>query len=221
MPPETERLRYTRGALEALRRALEERSREELVDLVCHLQKTYVFDQTLPYDIPIPERVSEPEERLPDPSAGDRDAPAEQDPQDTPVRRFARLVDGLKRKTGLPQMEGFSIDAEGRAVLIVDNQKVTFGERVTVEFNRARTPTGAIAVPTVDPTPSPPPPPAPPARGGPAPFEGQGGRPQGRPASPPARPAPKAPPKQTRPAAAAPPDDDDNTSGRIGRLELD
>jgi len=219
LPPETERLRYTRGALEALRRALEERSREELVDLVCHLQKTYVFDQTLPYDIPIPERVSEPEERLPDPLGSDRDASAEQDPQDTPVRRFARLVDGLKRKTGLPQLEGFSIDAEGRAVLIVDNQKVTFGERVTVEFNRARTPTGAIVVPTVDPAPSPPP--APPARGGPAPFEGQGGRPQGRPAASPARPAPKSPPKQARPAPSAAPEDDDNTSGRIGRLELD
>lgn len=205
MPPETERLRYTRGALQALRRALEGKSREELVELVCNLQKTYVFDQTLPYDVPLPERVEQPDP--PDVAEGpDRDAP-EADPNDTPQRRFARLIEGLKKKTGLPQLEGFTTDPEGRAMLVVDNQKVTFGDRVTIEFTRGRSATGAVSTQA-------PPPPDPP-RATPERAE----RPRPAPPPPAAR---RDPPKPApKPAPPPPPTDEDGSSGRIGRLELD
>ncbi len=176
--PETDRLGYAHGILEELRASHGHLSREELLDLVCHLTKTYVLDQTIPFDIPLPERAEE--------MRGDRphvppNEVQENDSEDPPERRFARLIEGLKQRTKLPQFDQFSVEGD-KAVLIVDNQKVTFGERVTVEFvpgrptARSRTPVEArprpsgVAPageptregPTAGPTPAPRPAPRPP-----------------------------------------------------------
>ena len=53
------RLGYSRGLLDQLRASHAHLSPEELLDLVCHLTKTYVLDQTIPFDIPLPERAEE------------------------------------------------------------------------------------------------------------------------------------------------------------------
>lgn len=239
--PETrpERLSYARGALEKLRKAHENLSREELLDLVCHLTKTYVLEQTIPFDVPMPERADPADlPDVPDPSAAVQD-----DPEATPARRFARLIEGLKRRTNLPQLEGFSVQ-DGRAVLIVDNQKVTFGERVTIEFVPVRQNPVAAAPVQAEPPPAPSPrqpgaPAAPgapgaptrPAPAGAAPFEPQrpaamrpvsASRPARAPGAPTAgAPARPAPPPEPAPAQPASDDVDQNAIERFRRLELD
>ena len=225
---ETDRLGYSRGVLDELRATHEQSSRDELLDLVCHLTKTYVLDQTIPYDFPLPERADElradpPDAPLaPNEVAHGEAAPGE--PGDAPERQFARLIEGLKRRTQLPQFEAFSVE-DGRVVLVVDNQKVTFGERVTVEFvplrqaPRRSGDTGALPVPqppeAAAPTPAP-------ARPTPAPA---------RPTPPPARPTPPrsgpprpaTPPRPTHPPPARKPEEEpyDASVERFRRLDLD
>ena len=128
-------LGYTRGVLAALRQQHEHLSHAELLDLVCALTKEYVLDKTIPFDFPLPERA---EELRADPPDVPAQTPAgEVDSGEPAPVVFARLVDGLKRRTGLPQFDGFSLE-NGQAVLVVDNQKVVFGERVTVRMVSGR-----------------------------------------------------------------------------------
>ena len=131
--PETDRLGYSRGVMDQLRASHEQLSREELLDLVCHLSKTYVLDRTLPFALPHPNREQEMRHDRPDAPLTRSEVAAEEDASGTTAQRFARLIETLKSRTGLPQFQKFEIDSE-RAVLFVDNQKITFGERVTVEF---------------------------------------------------------------------------------------
>lgn len=205
-----EPLGYARGAMDELRARYGALSQEELLELVCSLTKEYVLDQTIPFDFPHPERAEA--------MRGDKpDAPEEEDASEPSEVRFARLISGLKARTGLPQFEDFAVE-DGKAVLIVDNQKVVFGERVTVSlFSRRGTTRGtpAPAAPASRPAPSRAP--SAPARGAPpAPFANRGG---GPPPEPPGRtlsldeePAPRAEPE---------PDFDDSGVERFGGLDLD
>ncbi|MBL4847802.1 MAG: hypothetical protein JKY65_19990 [Planctomycetes bacterium] len=120
-------LGYARGAMDELRARYGSLSQEELLELVCSLTKEYVLDQTIPFDFPHPERA--------DAMRGDRpDAPPDEDDTTEPSEvRFARLISGLKARTELPQFDDFQVE-DGKAVLVVDNQKVVFGERVTVSL---------------------------------------------------------------------------------------
>jgi len=203
-----EKLSYSRGVLEKIRASYDKLSREELLDLICYISKTYIVEQTIPFDIPIPEK----EEAPPDPEVADA-PPASAQPG--PAQRFATLMDGLKKRTQLPQLEHFSVE-DGKAVLVVDNQKVTFGDRVTVEFVPVRgRPANAPQVAPVPPpsqTPrAPTEPPAPGARPG---LPGGDGRArQGGPKPP----APVPPPtKKTGDLT-----DVDHIVERFRRLDLD
>ena len=157
--PETEpRLGYSKGVLEQLRAQHAELSREELLELVCALTKEYVLDKTIPFDFPLPERADELRADPPDaPAAADETS-------DPPQVRFARLIEGMKQRTQLPQFEGFSIES-GQAVLVVDNQKVVFGDRVTVRMVTGRrtpsrpAPPESAAPPGASPPPAATPPP--------------------------------------------------------------
>lgn len=233
--PRPDRLSYARGAMEKLRKAHEHLSQEQLLDLVCHLTKTYVIEQTIPFDVPLPERVDARDR----PDVPDAPGIEVDDPEASPVRRFARLVEGLKRRAQLPQLDGFSVQ-EGRVVLIVDNQKVTFGERVTIEFVPVRQ--SPVTAPSAqdEPAPAPrtpgaPPRPAPAPRAEPAaPFSAPAAPARAaRPATPAARPGaparasarPEPRPPEPRPAAQptndAGDDVDHNAIERFKRLELD
>jgi hypothetical protein len=202
-----EPLGYARGAMDELRARYGALSREELLELVCSLTKEYVLDQTIPFDFPHPERA--------DAMRGDRpDAPEEEDTTEPSEVRFARLISGLKARTQLPQFDDFQVE-DGKAVLIVDNQKVVFGERVTVSLFSRRGGTRAAPAPT--PAPAARPAARPPARSSapPAPFANRGGGPP----EPPARtlsldeePTRKAEPE---------PDFDDSGVERFGGLDLD
>jgi hypothetical protein len=147
-----DKLSYSRGVLDKIRASYEKLTREELLDLLCYVSKTYIVEQTIPYDVPIPEREDEPrEEESPPDELGLPERAEAPERGLTPAQQFARLVEGLKKRTPLPQLEHFSVE-DGRAVLVVDNQKVTFGERVTVEFvaqrGRPRT-EAAIPIPAL------------------------------------------------------------------------
>jgi hypothetical protein len=223
--------------MEKLRKAHEHLSQEQLLDLVCHLTKTYVIEQTIPFDVPLPERA-EPRDR---PDVADPAGAVVDDPEASPVRRFARLIEGLKRRAELPQLDGFSVQ-DGKVVLVVDNQKVTFGERVTIEFVPVRQSPTPAAAPARDDEPAPRAPGAPPrARPEPAPraeaapfaappartrpatpatpatrpgAPSRAGRPEPKPAAPDPRPAPQ-------PTSEGGDDVDQNAIERFKRLELD
>jgi hypothetical protein len=247
-----EKLSYTRGVLDKIRASYDKLSREELLDLICYLSKTYVVEQTIPFDVPIPERENEAPEPMAEPAllSQDRDrdrgdASSDVATTGTPTQRFAQLIDGLKRRTQLPQLEHFTIE-DGRCVLTVDNQKVTFGDRVTVEFvpQRGRTrpsgetPAAAMPRPETAPQAEAPPPGARPGLPGGDGRTRQGG---GRPFDPePRRAAPGAPPPSRdgarapaaqRPAAGVPEKKDDKDKAdltdvdhiveRFRRLDLD
>lgn len=209
-----EPLGYARGAMDELRARYGALSHEELLELVCSLTKEYVLDQTIPFDFPQPERAEA--------MRGDRpDAPEEEDATEASEVRFARLISGLKARTQLPQFDDFQVE-EGKAVLIVDNQKVVFGERVTVSLfsrrgGRGGTPSPAPAAQATRPTPTrtaaaPPPRSAAP----PAPFANRGG---GPPPEPPARTLSldEEPTRRAEPE----PDFDDSGVERFGGLDLD
>lgn len=193
--PETEpRLGYSRGVLNQLRTQHEALSKEELLDLVCALTKEYVLDKMIPFDFPLPERA---DELRADMRADPPDAPEEEPTEDPAERRFARLIDGLKQRTRLPQFEGFSIE-DGKAVLVVDNQKIVFGDRVTVRMVSRRK-TGRHRQ-----TEEASPPPAAPAA--PAPSGPQASRPKAQPTLP----------RQSAPRAKAQDDDDDDDDDDTG-----
>lgn len=230
-----ERLAFTQGVMERLRAAHAGKSQEELLELVCQLTKTYVLEQTIPFDVPLPEREAEVASSsrrpdlpdVPEPSEEERPRGEETEPA---WRQFARLMEGIKRRTGLPQLEGLSIQPDGRAVLMVDNQKITFGERVTVEFvpRSGMGPAPRAEAPPAPPAAQAPPPSRPfeaPRAGRPAPGRPAPGRPApGRPA--PGRPAP-GPQAPAAPAArgeepqAKPLDDVDHVVERFRGLELE
>jgi len=196
--------------MEQLKASHSHLSQEELLDLVCHLTKTYVMDQAIPFDIPLPERA----EDLKDDAPYAPPSPDEVQDDDTPEIRFARLIDGLKRRTRLPQLAGFTVDDTGRAVLVVDNQKITFGERVTVEFVPLRQNPTAPAPAAEEPAPRRTPGATPAPEPAPAP------RSRTRPGAPPPRPKTPIPPK---PKPEDPPADDeyDASVERFRRLDLD
>lgn len=210
---ETSPLGYARGVLDELRARHENLSREELLELVCTLTKEYVLDQTIPFDFPMPERAES--------MRGDRpDMPEGQDEgEEVPSEeRFARLISGLKARTGLPQLDNFSIEA-GKAVLVVDNQKVVFGERVTVSLFSGRPRRGTGPVPS----------PGAPSPGAPSPGVPSAGAPS--PGVPSSAPAPSAPAKAPAEPERAPMIDldddedvdyeDDSGVERFGGLDLD
>jgi hypothetical protein len=148
-----DKLSYTRGALDKIRAKYDKLTHEQLLDLVCSLTKNYVVEQTIPFDLPLPERTEEgraaasddaPAEPLPD-NLGDAEPEERAAPRVPPHERFSQLMSALKKRAALPQLEHFAIE-EGKVILRVDNQKVTFGERTTVEFvpsqGRPRRPSG-------------------------------------------------------------------------------
>jgi hypothetical protein len=220
-----EKLSYSRGVLEKIRASYDKLSREELLDLICYISKTYIVEQTIPFDVPLPEK----EEAPPDPEVMDAPPAA----QASPAQRFATLIEGLKKRTQLPQLEHFSVE-DGKAVLVVDNQKVTFGDRVTVEFvplgRGGAAPARADAAPAPTsprptapaPAPAPAEPPPPGARPGLPGGDGrvrQGGPKPPAPAPPPPPPSkkqPEAPPKKEGDLA-----DVDHIVERFKRLDLD
>jgi hypothetical protein len=217
-----EKLSYSRGVLEKIRQSYDKLSREELLDLICYISKTYIVEQTIPFDVPIPEA----EETPPDPEVVDGDAPVANAP--SPAQRFATLIEGLKKRTQLPQLASFSVE-DGKAVLVVDNQKIVFGDRVTVEFvpTRTRPRSGEVPVPAIPASPSPPPPPAAPvaAPSGARPDlpGGDGRTRQGgpKPPPPPAPPARKAPEPKKAPERKGDLEDVDHIVERFKRLDLD
>jgi hypothetical protein len=206
--------------LDKIRASYDKLSREELLDLICYISKTYIVEQTLPFDVPIPEKDEAP------PDEEVADAPAAAQPPAS--ARFATLVEGLKKRTQLPQLDGFSVE-DGKAVLVVDNQKVTFGDRVTVEFVPLRgrpstnTPAAAPRPTTPLPTPAPALPAPPPPPGARKDLPGGDGRThQGGPKPP--LPAPPAPPKKEKPKDPAKDGDladVDHIVERFKRLDLD
>ncbi len=213
-----EKLSYSRGVLEKIRASYDKLSREELLDLICYVSKTYIVEQTIPFDVPLPEK----EEAPPDPEVMDAPPAA----QTSAAQRFATLVEGLKKRTQLPQLEHFSVE-DGKAVLVVDNQKVIFGDRVTVEFVPVRGRPAPSAPPSTQPaTPAPrsSPAPAEPAPPGARPgLPGGDGRVRQGGPRPPAPTA--APPPPRKPAAEPKKDGDladvDHIVERFKRLDLD
>jgi len=215
---ETSPLGYARGVLDELRARHENLSREELLELVCTLTKEYVLDQTIPFDFPMPERAEAMRGDRPDMPEGQDEA--EEVPSE---ERFARLISGLKARTGLPQLENFSIEA-GKAVLVVDNQKVVFGERVTVSLfsGRPRRGTGPVGAPPATPNPGAP------SASAPSPGAPSPGAPSASPSRAPAPSAPAKAPSEPERAPMIDLDDDEDVdyeddSGveRFGGLDLD
>ena len=218
-----EKLSYSRGVLDKIRASYDKLSREELLDLICYISKTYIVEQTIPFDVPLPEK----EEAPPDAEVIDAPAAMRQESAQSAAQRFATLIEGLKKRTQLPQLEHFSVE-DGKAVLVVDNQRVTFGDRVTVEFvpRRGGAPArnDAPAAPAPAPTPRPAPAPAPDAPPGARPgLPGGDGRVrQGGPKppapAPPAKKPPEAPPPKKKDGDLA---DVDHIVERFKRLDLD
>lgn len=118
-----------RAVAEEIARAYEKFDRQELINILSYLTKVYVVDGTMPFNL-VPEKAGQ----LGDVSGAEKDFD------------FVKLVDQLKRRLPhMPELGYFQIE-EGRVTLRVENQKITFGERVTSGF-----------VPTSS---APPPPPA-------------------------------------------------------------
>jgi hypothetical protein len=218
-----EKLSYSRGVLEKIRASYDKLSREELLDLICYISKTYIVEQTIPFDVPLPERDAAPPERdEPPPDLDMIENPPAAAARETPAQRFAHLVEGLKKRTQLPQLDHFAIE-DGKAVLVVDNQKITFGDRVTVEFVPVRGRPASAPAPS-QPAALPPPPPRaapvaelPGARPG---LPGGDGRiHQGGPRPPAAPPPPKK--DAPRPGKDGDLADVDHIVERFRRLDLD
>ncbi|MEZ0227458.1 MAG: hypothetical protein ACAI25_02460, partial [Planctomycetota bacterium] len=79
-----EKLSYTRGVLDKIRASYDKLSREELLDLICYISKTYIVEQTIPFDVPLPEKdEAPPDEEVIDAPAGARASgpPAQSDAQ--------------------------------------------------------------------------------------------------------------------------------------------
>lgn len=91
--------------------------KEKLVSYLASLVKTYVRDATLPFNLELPEA-----DVLADESRASADG-----------LTFAKLMEQLKSRVALPQLDEFGIE-DGKVTLTVNNQKITFGDRTTVEF---------------------------------------------------------------------------------------
>ena len=114
----------SRAAAEEIRRSYDKFDRAELLNILSYLTKVYVVDGTMPFSLPGEHK---------------HDAGEETEKELT----FAKLIDQLKRRLPkLTELTYFQVE-EGKAVLRVGNQKITFGDRVTTEFARASGPAAA------------------------------------------------------------------------------
>lgn len=117
-----------RRVAEEIGRSYEKFSREELLNILSWLTKTYVVDGTMPFNLPAQKG-----------ELGDVAGGAEKDFD------FPKLIDQLKKRLpDIPELKHFQIE-EGKVTLRVANQKVTFGERVTSEFVPTAAPPAAPA----------------------------------------------------------------------------
>jgi len=124
----------SRAAAEEIRRSYDKFDRAELLNILSYLTKVYVVDGTMPFSLPGEHK---------------NDAVADAEKELT----FSKLVDQLKRRLPkLKELSYFQVE-EGKAVLRVGNQKITFGDRVTTEFVRTSGPAPAAPVAPVSPSP--------------------------------------------------------------------
>jgi hypothetical protein len=106
-----------RAVAEEIARAYEKFDRQELINILAYLTKTYVVDGTMPFNL-----------------VGDKAGPVGDATGAEKDLDFVKLVDQLKRRcTHIPELGYFQVE-EGKVTLRVANQKITFGERVTSEF---------------------------------------------------------------------------------------
>ncbi len=113
-----ENAKNVKSEIEAeLVRKFEGWEKEKLVSYLASLVKTYVRDATLPFNLELPEA----------------DVLAEESRATAEGLTFAKLMEQLKSRVALPQLDEFGIE-DGKVTLTVNNQKITFGERTTVEF---------------------------------------------------------------------------------------
>ncbi len=109
-----------RAVAEEIARSYEKFDRQELINILSYLTKTYVVDGTMPFNL-----VGE---------GGKGGAQAGADPAAEKDLDFPKLVDQLKKRLPhLPELQHFHVEA-GKVTLRAGNQKVTFGERITSEF---------------------------------------------------------------------------------------
>jgi hypothetical protein len=105
-----------RKVAEEIGRAYEKFSREELINLLGYITRTYVVDGTMPFNLPAQKG------ELADVAGAEKDFD------------FPKLIDQLKKRLpDMAELKYFQLE-EGRVTVRVANQKITFGERVTSEF---------------------------------------------------------------------------------------
>jgi hypothetical protein len=113
----------SRTTVDDIARSYERFDKAELINILSYLTKQYVVDGTMPFNLP-GERAG----KLGDVAGAEEDF------------TFAKLVDQLKRRLPkLKELGYFQVD-DGRVTLRVENQKITFGDRVTSEFVAATAP---------------------------------------------------------------------------------
>ncbi|RME72723.1 MAG: hypothetical protein D6776_08255 [Planctomycetota bacterium] len=113
----------SRTTIEDIARSYERFDKAELIDMLSYLTKQYVLDGTMPFNLP-----------------GERDGKLGDVGGQQEELTFSKLIDQLKRRLpNLKELGYFHVDND-RVVLRVDNQKITFGERVTSEFVAATAP---------------------------------------------------------------------------------
>jgi len=112
-----------KAVAEEIAKAFEKYDRQELIGLLTHLTKTYVVDGTIPFNLTGKE--------------GPAAAEAEKEFD------FVKIVEQLKRKFAhVPEVSYFAVE-DGRVTIRVDNEKITFGQRVTKEFVTTSAPPAA------------------------------------------------------------------------------
>jgi hypothetical protein len=122
---------FNRDIAGEISQSLEKYDRQTLINLLSHLLKTYVIEGTMPFNLPLPEKdfaqdvVEKAKEEF----------------------TFAKLIEQIKKRLPkLQELKHFNIE-EGKVTLLVENLKVTFGEKITSEFVPVRVPHAAAAAP--------------------------------------------------------------------------
>jgi hypothetical protein len=117
-----------RAVGEEIANAYEKFDRKELIEILCQLTKTYVVDGTMPFNL-----VGE--------KGGDPGAEKDLD--------FVKVITQLKgRLPHIPELNYFQVEG-GKVTLRAGGQKITFGERVTAQFDTASSaPAPSPAAPT-------------------------------------------------------------------------
>jgi hypothetical protein len=107
-----------RAVVEEIARAYEKFDRQELINILSYLTKTYVVDGTMPFNL-----VGEKAGQVGDVAGAEKDLD------------FPKLIDQLKRRLPhMPELGYFQVES-GKVTMRAANQKVTFGERgPTSEF---------------------------------------------------------------------------------------